>query len=70
MKYPTFASWIQNRRRKRKQHPVRKPAKQKAIGWLEAVIDKEESKISQNLLAFCSGWRAERIRPANPFGYK
>lgn len=63
MKYPTFASWIQNRRRKRKEYPARKPAKPKAIGWLEAVMDKEENKLPKTsaILLRLSGGAEVRI---------
>ncbi|MCI0350199.1 MAG: hypothetical protein L0Z53_12315 [Acidobacteriales bacterium] len=42
IKYPTFASWAQRRRRERKQYPALKaPAKAlPKAHWLEAVVEK------------------------------
>lgn len=64
IKYPTFASWIRNRRRIQRNIPNQKQGKQKSIRWLEAVVEKRQERHSSNkgiLLRFAVGAEVEIV---------
>jgi hypothetical protein len=64
IKYPTFASWIRNRRRIQKDIPDQKQGKQKSTRWLEAVVEKRQDRHSSEqgiLLRFAGGAEVEIV---------
>jgi hypothetical protein len=48
IKYPTFATWAQKRRRQRGAYPAVKGPKQ--LRWLEAVVEEGQSRADKNPL--------------------
>jgi|SRR5271167_2875845 len=62
IKYPTFASWVQQRRRKRGDYVAGKvPAPRNKVRWLEAVVEQNPGGQSQPalVLALSGGARIE-----------
>ncbi len=52
VKYPTFATWAQKRRRVRGVYPVKAPApRTNQVKWLEAVVEEARSRDDKNLLS-------------------
>ena len=57
VKYPTFATWAQKRRRQRGAYPAVKRPKQ--LRWLEAVVEQKSGDKSPLVLALPGGAKVE-----------
>jgi hypothetical protein len=64
VKYPTFASWVQKRRKKRGDgaaHTRQEPA---ALKWVEATVDEAEAGAAQTLIVHLPGGARIEVRDA------